>query len=86
MEPLNGLSLDELDSKEVIKIKKAAEDAVQNYEEIQGLIEEFVEDSRYAGEDLSDMGESHINKALLKDARAIAKAHQLWLKTEDLFN
>ena len=85
-EPFKDLSLDELDPKEVINIEKAAEDAVQNYEEIQGLIEEFAEDSRYAGEDLSDIGQSHINKALLKDARAIAKAHQLWLKTEDLLN
>ena len=31
LEPFKDLSLDELDSKEVIKIKTAAEDVVQNY-------------------------------------------------------
>ena len=32
-EPFKDLSLDELDSKEVIKIENDTEDAVQNYEE-----------------------------------------------------
>ena len=33
LEPFKDLSLDELDSKEVIKIENDTEDAVQNYEE-----------------------------------------------------
>ena len=83
-EPFKTYSLDDLNAEDLSKITLSAEEAVQNYNEEQSAIEEFQEESRYSGEDLSDAGQSTINLKLLTSVRDLNKAHRLWKQVLEL--
>ena len=83
-EPFKTYSMDDLNAEDLSRITLSAEEAVQNYNEEQSAIEEFQEESRYLGEDLSDAGQSTINLKLLTSVRDLNKAHRLWKQVLEL--
>ena len=68
-EPFKTYSLDDLNAEDLSRITPSVEEAVQNYNEEQSAIEEFQEESRYSGEDVSDAGQSTINLKLCTSVR-----------------